>query len=87
MKSFDALWIELNEKVASNDSTSATVLAVTSGVHEIGKKILEEAGEVWLAAEHESDAQLSEEISQLLYHLQVLMLARGLSLNDVYKFL
>ena len=87
MKSFDALWIELNEKVASNDSTSATVLAVAEGVHEIGKKILEEAGEVWLAAEHESDAQLSEEISQLLYHLQVLMLARGLSLNDVYKFL
>ena len=87
MKSFDALWIELNEKVASNDSTSGTVLAVASGVHEIGKKILEEACEVWLAAEHESDAELSEEISQLLYHLQVLMLARGLSLNDVYKFL
>jgi len=87
MKSFDALWIELNEKVASNDSTSGTVLAVASGVLEIGKKILEEAGEVWLAAEHESDAELSEEISQLLYHLQVLMLARGLSLNDVYKFL
>lgn len=87
MKSFDALWIELNEKVASNDSTSGTVLAVASGVHEIGKKILEEAGEVWLAAEHETDAELSEEISQLLYHLQVLMLARGLSINDVYKFL
>jgi phosphoribosyl-ATP pyrophosphohydrolase len=87
MKSFDALWIELNEKVASNDSTSGTVAAVESGVHEICKKILEEAGEVWLAAEHESDAELSEEISQLLYHLQVLMLARGLSINDVYKFL
>jgi phosphoribosyl-ATP pyrophosphohydrolase len=62
-------------------------VAVSAGVHEIGKKILEEAGEVWLAAEHESDDQLAEEISQLLYHLQVLMLARGLSLNDVYKFL
>jgi phosphoribosyl-ATP pyrophosphohydrolase len=56
-------------------------------VHEIGKKVLEEAGEVWLAAEHESDDQLAEEISQLLYHLQVLMLARGLSLKDIYKFL
>ena len=53
----------------------------------IGKKILEEAGEVWLAAEHESDEALSEEISQLIYHLQVLMLARGLTINDVYKFL
>ena len=81
------LWTELNDKVVNNDSKSGTVLAVASGVHEIGKKILEEAGEVWLAAEHESDDQLAEEISQLLYHLQVLMLARGLSLNDVYKFL
>lgn len=87
MKSFDSLWSELNEKVTANDPSSGTVLAVQSGVHEIGKKVLEEAGEVWLAAEHESDDQLAEEISQLLYHLQVLMLARGLSLNDVYKFL
>ena len=81
------LWTELNDKVVNNDSSSGTFVAVSAGVHEIGKKILEEAGEVWLAAEHESDDQLAEEISQLLYHLQVLMLARGLSLNDVYKFL
>ncbi|MEY3636527.1 MAG: hypothetical protein RL147_956 [Actinomycetota bacterium] len=87
MKSFDGLWNELVDKISSNDPNSGTVLAVESGVHEIGKKVLEEAGEVWLAAEHESDEQLAEEISQLLYHLQVLMLARGLSINDVYKFL
>jgi phosphoribosyl-ATP pyrophosphohydrolase len=87
MKSFDVLWKELSEKVAENAPTSGTVLAVNSGVHEIGKKVLEEAGEVWLAAEHESDDELAEEISQLLYQLQVMMLARGLSINDVYKFL
>ena len=87
MKSCDGLWNELVDKISSNDPNSGTVLAVESGVHEIGKKVLEEAGEVWLAAEHESDEQLAEEISQLLYHLQVLMLARGLSINDVYKFL
>lgn len=87
MKSFDTLWIELSEKVATKATDSATVAAVQAGVHEIGKKVLEEAGEVWLAAEHESDQELAEEISQLLYHLQVLMLARGLSINDVYKFL
>ncbi len=66
---------------------SGTVAAVEGGVHAIGKKILEEAGEVWLAAEHEGDEALAEEISQLLYHLQTLMLARGLSINDVYKYL
>jgi phosphoribosyl-ATP pyrophosphohydrolase len=87
MKSFDALWKELSEKVAENAPNSGTVLAVNSGVHQIGKKVLEEAGEVWLAAEHESDDELAEEISQLLYQLQVLMLARGLSINDIYKFL
>ena len=61
--------------------------AVDAGVHSIGKKILEEAGEVWLAAEHESDEALAEEISQLLYHLQVLMIARNISLTDVYRYL
>jgi phosphoribosyl-ATP pyrophosphohydrolase len=87
MKSFEILWKELSEKVAENAPHSGTVSAVNSGVHEIGKKVLEEAGEVWLAAEHESDDELAEEISQLIYQLQVLMLARGISINDVYKFL
>jgi phosphoribosyl-ATP pyrophosphohydrolase len=87
MKTFDSLWSELEQKLVDRPEGSATVEAVDAGVHEIGKKILEEAGEVWLAAEHESDEALAEEISQLIYHLQTLMLARGLSINDVYKFL
>ena len=87
MKTFDELWLELSQKVAQGAQGSGTVAAVDAGVHAIGKKILEEAGEVWLAAEHEGDDALAEEISQLLYHLQTLMLARGLSINDVYKYL
>jgi phosphoribosyl-ATP pyrophosphohydrolase len=87
MKTFDELWLELSQKVATAAEGSATVASVEAGVHVIGKKILEEAGEVWLAAEHEADEALAEEISQLLYHLQTLMLARGLSINDVYKYL
>jgi phosphoribosyl-ATP pyrophosphohydrolase len=87
MKSFDSLWAELSEKAVSRPEGSGTVAALDAGIHAIGKKILEEAGEVWLAAEHESDEALAEEISQLLYHLQTLMLARGLTINDVYKFL
>jgi phosphoribosyl-ATP pyrophosphohydrolase len=87
MKTFDELWLELSQKVASGAEGSATVASVEAGVHVIGKKILEEAGEVWLAAEHEGDDALAAEISQLLYHLQTLMLARGLSINDVYKYL
>jgi phosphoribosyl-ATP pyrophosphohydrolase len=87
VKSFDQLFEELSAKVANREAGSGTVAAIDSGVHSIGKKILEEAGEVWLASEHESDEALAEEISQLIYHLQVLMLARGLSPNDIYKFL
>ena len=87
MKSFESLFAELAEKIASQSPDSATVAAVSSGVHAIGKKVLEEAGEVWLAAEHEGDEALAEEISQLLYHLQVLMLARNISLADVYRYL
>ena len=87
MKTFETLWVELSEKALTRPDGSSTVEALDAGVHSIGKKILEEAGEVWLAAEHESDEALAEEISQLIYHLQTLMLARGLSINDVYRFL
>jgi phosphoribosyl-ATP pyrophosphohydrolase len=87
MKTFDQLWDELTLKVASGATDSSTVAAVNAGVHSIGKKVLEEAGEVWLAAEHESDEALAEEISQLLYHLQTLMLARGLQPADIYRYL
>jgi phosphoribosyl-ATP pyrophosphohydrolase len=87
MKTFESLWAELSEKALTRPEGSGTIEALDAGLHSIGKKILEEAGEVWLAAEHESDEALAEEISQLIYHLQTLMLARGLSINDVYKFL
>ena len=87
MKSFEELWAELSQKAVERPEGSGTVAALDAGIHTIGKKILEEAGEVWLAAEHESDEALAEEISQLLYHLQTLMLARGLTLTDIYKFL
>jgi phosphoribosyl-ATP pyrophosphohydrolase len=87
MKTFESLWAELSEKALERPDGSGTVAALDAGVHEIGKKILEEAGEVWLAAEHESDEALAEEISQLIYHVQTLMLARGLSLDDVYTYL
>lgn len=87
MKSFDELWSELEQKMRERPADSSTVLAVDAGVHSIGKKILEEAGEVWLAAEHQSNEELAEEISQLIYHLQTMMLARGLKPEDIYKYL
>ena len=87
MKTFDALFAELTDKATSRPAGSGTVAALDAGVHSIGKKVVEEAAEVWMAAEHETAQRTAEEISQLLYHLQVLMLARGLTLADVYAHL
>ena len=87
MKTFDELFVELTEKAASRPAGSGTVAALDAGVHAIGKKVVEEAAEVWMAAEHESPERAAEEISQLIYHLQVLMLARGLEPADVYAHL
>ncbi|HEX3731636.1 MAG TPA: phosphoribosyl-ATP diphosphatase [Mycobacteriales bacterium] len=87
VKTFDGLFAELAEKLTQGSPESGTVQAVRGGVHGIGKKVVEEAAEVWLAAEYQSDEELAEEISQLLYHLQVMMLARGLRPADVYKYL
>lgn len=87
MKRFEDLFAELQRKAASGDPASGTVRALAAGKHAIGKKILEEAGEVWMAAEYEGREQTAEEISQLLYHLQVMMLACDLDLEDVYRYL
>ena len=87
MKTFDGLFAELTERAAHRPEGSGTVAALDAGVHAQGKKVLEEAGEVWLAAEHESDDALAEEISQLLYRIQVLMIGRKITLDDVYKYL
>jgi phosphoribosyl-ATP pyrophosphohydrolase len=87
VKTFDELFAELGERALTRPEGSATAAALAAGVHAQGKKVLEEAGEVWIAAEHESDERLAEEISQLLYRVQVLMLGRGLGLNDIYRYL
>jgi phosphoribosyl-ATP pyrophosphohydrolase len=85
MKTFEQLFAELSDKALQRPDGSATVTALDAGVHAIGKKLVEEAAESWLAAAHESPQRAAEEISQLLYHAQVLMLACGLSLDDVYE--
>ncbi len=87
VKTFDDLFAELSAKAVERPEGSGTVAQLDAGVHAIGKKIVEEAAEVWMAAEYESDEAAAEEISQLLYHLQTLMLAKGLSLEDVYRHL
>ena len=87
MKTFDELFAELSVKAETRPEGSGTVAELDGGVHTIGKKIVEEAAEVWMASEYESEEEAAEEISQLLYHVQVMMIAKGLSLQDVYRHL
>ena len=87
MKTFDDLFAELAEKARVRPDGSGTVRELDAGVHAIGKKIVEEAAEVWMAAEHESAERTAEEISQLLYRIQVIMLGKGIGLDDVYRHL
>jgi len=86
-KSFEALWAELSEKARTRPAGSGTVARLDAGVHEIGKKLVEEAAESWMAAEFQTPQQAAEELSQLIYHAQVMMLALGLDLDDVYRYL
>jgi phosphoribosyl-ATP pyrophosphohydrolase len=87
MKTFDELFAELSQRQRERPPGSGTVLALDAGVHEQGKKVVEEAAEVWMAAEHESAERTAEEISQLLYRVQVIMLGKGIGLDDVYRHL
>ncbi|MDH5278206.1 MAG: phosphoribosyl-ATP diphosphatase [Actinomycetota bacterium] len=85
MKTFDDLFTELQERAVSRPGGSATVALLDGGVHAIGKKVVEEAAEAWMAAEHEGRDRTADEIAQLLYHVQVLMVASGLTLQDIYE--
>lgn len=87
MKTFEQLYAELLQKSIANDPESGTVKELQKGIHFIGKKVVEEAAEVWMASEHEDRERAAEEISQLLYHLQVMMIAKKLTLEDVYRYL
>lgn len=87
VKTFDELWEELSAKAQQRPAGSGTVELLAKGVHGVGKKVVEEAAESWMAAEHESAERTAEEIAQLLYHAQVLMLAKGLDIKDVYRHL
>ena len=87
MKTFDELWAELSAKATSGDPSSGTVALLSGGVHAVGKKVVEEAAEAWMAAEHESSERAAEEIAQLIYHAQALMIAAGVSLDDLERHL
>lgn len=86
-KTFEELFAELTNTAKTRPEGSGTVQRLDAGVHAIGKKIVEEAAEVWMASEYEGKEAAAEEISQLIYHLQTMMIKLGISLEDMYKYL
>lgn len=87
MNSFEDMFNKVRLRQLERPEGSSTVAELDAGIHFIGKKVVEEAAEVWMAAEYQSDDELAEEISQLIYHLQVLMVAKNLTLEDIYRYL
>lgn len=84
VKTFEALYAELLDRAERRPAGSNTTALLDGGVHAVGKKVVEEAAEAWMAAEHEGRARTAAEVAQLLYHVQVLMIASGVTLDDVY---
>jgi phosphoribosyl-ATP pyrophosphohydrolase len=85
VKTLEVLWSEIEQRKPNDPGSTGQLLAL--GIHQIGKKVVEEAAEAWMAAEYETGPQTAEEISQLFYHLLVLAKAKGISLNDIYEVL
>lgn len=83
MKSFNELFAELLAKNISRPDGSRSAELLSQGVHAIGKKLVEEAAEVWMASEYESDEALALEASQLIYHLQLILISRNIPLAMV----
>lgn len=75
------------ERAVSGDASSYTRKLLDSGVERIAQKIGEEGTEVALAAVTRDPAGCAEEIADLVYHVSVLMQARGFGWPDVVAVL
>jgi len=65
----------------------STTALFEKGAHGIGKKLVEEAAEAWMAARFEGKDALTLELSQLLYYVACMMAEKGVDKEEVYKLL
>ncbi len=78
-----ALWRTITERAQSRPEGSYTTKLLDEGVPGVARKVGEEAVEVMVAAFAESDERVVSETADLIYHLYVLLAARGLDLAAV----
>jgi len=81
------IYSDLMEEIEDRKSTpvegSYTNYLFTKGIDKIAKKLIEEAGEVIIAAKNNDKEELVNETSDLLYHCLVLLAEQGVALEDV----
>lgn len=79
----DRLYQLIESRERERPEGSYTTYLFNEGLDKILKKVGEEAAETIIAAKNEDDARLVSEVSDLVYHLLVLLVARGVSLEQV----
>jgi phosphoribosyl-AMP cyclohydrolase / phosphoribosyl-ATP pyrophosphohydrolase len=78
-----ALWRTISERAAERPEGSYTTKLLEEGVPAVARKVGEEAVETMVAAFAESDERVVSESADLIYHLYVLLAARGLDVAAV----
>jgi phosphoribosyl-ATP pyrophosphohydrolase len=73
------------ERREAPEPVGSTGTLLAAGVDAIGKKLLEEAAESWIAARHETREQVALELSQVLYYVAVLATHAGVGLDELYE--
>jgi phosphoribosyl-ATP pyrophosphohydrolase/phosphoribosyl-AMP cyclohydrolase len=81
----DRLASRIAERAATRPESSYTAQLLAAGLGRISRKVGEEAVEVVVAAHTEDDERLASEAADLLYHLLVLLQARGVPLDAVWR--
>ncbi len=84
---FEAMVRLALERKRDMPAGKSTTALFEKGAHGIGKKLVEEAAESWMAARFETQDALSLELSQVLYYVACMMAEKGLTLEEVYKHL
>ena len=75
------------ERIQSSKSDSYVQQLVSSGFDRALKKVGEEAGEVIIAAKNTSKEDLINESADLIFHLMIVLSAKGYSIQDVIEIL
>ena len=79
----DALYELIQSRERERPTGSYTTYLFQEGLDKILKKVGEESAETIIAAKNDDEARLTAEAADLVYHLLVLLVARGISLTDI----